>query len=207
MDQPSVPVTNIELSLRGVVRQALEASQRDDVRRLALEVAGDRPNTSIASEVASIMDWVTRVVGFDSSRIVDADEAAFAALMLLLVRGVRCRLVGARFGISWTCWLAYLSDDEEWVTVDPMNVGRVPDRQPDERVEIECGRSLVSRGADDAQPVGRATTLERVAVVAYIRRQARSHRKNDDDADAVLLEVMADRIEGGDHLKSTEEGS
>lgn len=63
--------------------------------------------------------------------MVDADEACLFVLTLLSSVGIRCRLVGARYGQSWTCWVSYDVGDR-WETVDPLR--QRPEREPDERV-------------------------------------------------------------------------
>lgn len=63
---------------------------------------------------------------------VDADGACLFVATLAMSVGIRCRFVAARYGQSWTCWLAYEDGEDRWVTVDPLR--RRPERGPDEGV-------------------------------------------------------------------------
>lgn len=70
----------------------------------------------------------------------DADDAVLAAAAICMAGsdrptsiGIPCRIVGARFGQSWTCWLAY-QDGDEWVTIDVVKNGQRPTLEPDEQV-------------------------------------------------------------------------
>ena len=51
----------------------------------------------------------------------DADDACLFLATLAMSVGIRCRFVAARYGQSWTCWVAYEVGDH-WETVDPLRV-------------------------------------------------------------------------------------
>jgi hypothetical protein len=110
---------------------------------------------TVPEQVAAVMNHILRHIGFDCTDptereflhrfepdrptpILDADDAVLVAATLLLCawpNGIDLSIVGARFGHSWTCWLAY-RDDGRWIMVDVLDGGRQPTRQPDERIDI-----------------------------------------------------------------------
>lgn len=59
----------------------------------------------------------------------DADDACMLLAALATSVGVRCRIVGARYGRAWTCWVAYAVGDR-WDIIDPLC--QRPGREPDE---------------------------------------------------------------------------
>jgi hypothetical protein len=65
----------------------------------------------------------------------EADDSVIAAACACKAVGIPCRIVGARYGQAWTCWLAY-QDDGNWHTIDAVTgldaPGAMP--EPDERI-------------------------------------------------------------------------
>lgn len=73
-----------------------------------------------------------------------ADACIFVAAAAMSV-GIPCRIVGARYGQSWTCFVSYEVDPPagascteplatpRWETIDPLRQKR-PDREPDELI-------------------------------------------------------------------------
>lgn len=112
-----------------------------------------RNYTTNTQRVKSIVDYVadqnrkagpldpTHVESFRTSPPYDADEAVLAAATLCLAVGIRCRIVGARYGHSWTCWLAY-QDEGQWITINVLE-GRLvgSDRKPDEQIVVIVRRT------------------------------------------------------------------
>jgi hypothetical protein len=69
----------------------------------------------------------------------DADDAVLAAATACLAASIPVRIVGARYGYSWTCWLAYRDEAGQWVTVDVLGGERAGERHvPDEQVVVDC---------------------------------------------------------------------
>lgn len=69
----------------------------------------------------------------------DADDAVIAAATACRVLGIPCRIVGARYGQGWTCFLSY-QDGDEWRTVDVLTGKDVAElAKPDEQIVIACG--------------------------------------------------------------------
>ena len=62
----------------------------------------------------------------------DADDACLFVASAAMSVGIRCRLIGARYGQSWTCWIAYEVGDH-WEIIDPLRQ-RSERRDPDEQV-------------------------------------------------------------------------
>lgn len=61
----------------------------------------------------------------------DAVDACAIVAALAMSVGIRCRLVAARYGHSWTCWVDYEVGDH-WETCDPLR--QRPEYEPDETV-------------------------------------------------------------------------
>ncbi len=117
------------------------------VYKFARMLTDDKP--TIRGKAQAIVDAVyKRMI---ATACDDADDIVLAAATLCLAVGIPCRIVGARFGQRWTCWLAYRdlpltgrsgastadSNEGEWVTVDVLDPGRLLDH-PDEQIVVDC---------------------------------------------------------------------
>jgi len=146
-------VTGIKLSLQVLADQSWRDRLDPRVYALARRITGGEPTVdrkvqAIAryarSETAGI-----ELMPFDPAEGpawgagADADDLALAVASLCLAAGIRVRIVGARFGASWTCWVDYWkdggdtdrNDGGEWVRVGAADE---PGRQPDETIDVEC---------------------------------------------------------------------
>lgn len=63
--------------------------------------------------------------------VLDVDDACLFVAALAMSVGIRCRLVGARYGRSWTCFVAYETESGPWETIDPLRqqLGQEPDER------------------------------------------------------------------------------
>jgi hypothetical protein len=72
---------------------------------------------------------------FDAGATLDADDACVFVAAAAMSVGIPCRLVGVRYGRSWTCWISYEVDaDSSWETIDPLRQKKLAGREPDEQV-------------------------------------------------------------------------
>jgi hypothetical protein len=130
--------TGIEMSLKQIASRAWSERLTPDVHKTARGLTKDRPIIidKVKAIVDHIVDW--SVKGHNDPRAhgpqFDADDAVLVAATMCLAVGIRCRIVGARKGKSWTCWLEY-QDGDQWVTVDVL--GGVP-VGADEQIVVEC---------------------------------------------------------------------
>jgi len=87
----------------------------DYISRLARELTDSEPDRN--SKMRALVDELHR----RWSGVVDADDACLFVIALAVSVGIRCRFVAARFGPhSWTCFVAYETEDGRWETVDPL---------------------------------------------------------------------------------------
>jgi hypothetical protein len=150
--------TGIEMSLKQIASRAWSERTTPNVYKTAKQLTDGsyggkeeaRNYTTNTQRVKSIVDYVadqnrkagpldpTHVESFRTSPPYDADDAVLAAATLCLAVGIRCRVIGARYGQSWTCWLAY-QDEGQWITINVFE-GRLvgSDRKPDEQIVVEC---------------------------------------------------------------------
>lgn len=131
-------VNGIEMSLRICAEIARAGSKMKWARDLAL-INQDRL-------VPERVDCVIRAIrAMPPSPILaeppmhDADEAVTGAAAVCLAMGVPCRIVGARYGHSWTCWLGYRDAMGSWHTVDALTGKNVEVPKPDEQITVACG--------------------------------------------------------------------
>jgi hypothetical protein len=159
MDTQKIPNTNIEASLKWIAARAWHDRTHPDVDRLVRELV--RSDAEIRTKVVCIVGWVwsrcrdfipsvvdpttEMVIGLPellAGRAVamDADDAVLAAATVCSAAGVPVRIVGARYGYAWTCWLAYQDETGQWGTVDAQTGESVGERRrkPDEQIEIDC---------------------------------------------------------------------
>jgi hypothetical protein len=87
--------------------------------------------------VFSIDPTVRETVGPFTTGSLDADDACTFLAAAAMSVGIRCRIVGARYGSSWTCWIQYENENGAWETIDPLRQKK-PDREPDECAESDC---------------------------------------------------------------------
>lgn len=145
-------MAGIRTSLEYIAARAWSDHRRPDVTKFVRELTDVHPSPS--DKVAAILKWVvslkpvadpTHEESPDVMRVlsgevhVDTDDAVLAAATMCLVVGVRCRIVGARYGHGWTCWLSYPDGEGMWVTVNTQTGHQVGDwRKPDEQVVVDC---------------------------------------------------------------------
>jgi len=162
--------TVIELSLKQIASRAWRDRTLANVYKTARRLTGKQ--ATVLLKVQAIVDMVRKNArGVDPTvqesflhvdsilraGPVDADDAVLAAATLCLSVGIRCRIVGARRGQSWTCWLEY-QDGYQWVTVDVL--GGVP-VGADEQLVVECQGGEMVKEREYAEieqyDVGRST--------------------------------------------------
>ena len=144
-------------AIKGAVDELAKAAWRNRLdpkvhmfaRKLTDGVVGNRERVvAIADEAARISRQVKEDLGplltealalptdgaVEDLMLVDADEVCLVVAAAAMSVGIQCRLVGARYGRSWTCWVAYEAEagSGRWATVDP--VKRDHDSEPDETV-------------------------------------------------------------------------
>jgi len=127
-------VTDIEMILRQIA--ALAWRDRMDPATYKMTRKLTDKQSVVSAKVKVIVDHVREHMAHGLGVVFDADDAVLVTATMCLAVGIRCRIVGARRGQSWTCWLAY-EDGGQWVTVDVLE-GIGNDRKPDERIDVEC---------------------------------------------------------------------
>lgn len=156
----------IEMSLKEIAARAWRDRLLPAVYRTAKQLTDGsyggkeeaRSYTTHTQRVKSIVDYVRASGPIGVGSYDDADDAVLAAATLCLAVGIRCRIVGARKGKSWTCWLEY-QDGDQWVTVDVL--GGVP-VGADEQIVVECDEV-----ANVAIKVGVESNADRLAKRVY----------------------------------------
>jgi hypothetical protein len=128
----------IEMSLREIARRAREYQGHDAVHDLASSLTRAQPD--VFDKVARITEHVRK-----NSSSKDADDAVLSAAAMCLSVGIPCRIVGARYGQSWTCWLSY-QDEGQWTSLDVLGVPVGDRAKPDEEIIVNCEqKATVSR--------------------------------------------------------------
>ena len=151
--------TGIEMSLRQIAALAWRDRLTPSVHMAARRLTDEQPVVSakVKAIVAHIVDWNGKVSGrgFDPRLFFpfkiagetltteppfDADDAVLVAATMCLSVGIQCRIVGARYRQSWTCWLAYQAEGGLWATVDVFKGVPINDlrKVPDEQITVEC---------------------------------------------------------------------
>ena len=156
--------TGIEMSLREIALRAREYRGHDGVHDLASRLTRAQPD--VFDKVACIVEHVRK-----NSTSKDADDAVLSAATMCLAVGIPCRIVGARYGQSWTCWLAY-QDEGQWTTLDVLGGVPVGDRaKPDEEVIVDCKEeatvSLAGSPARQAEELPGGVQLEARSSTTY----------------------------------------
>jgi|HubBroStandDraft_2_1064218.scaffolds.fasta_scaffold35105_7 hypothetical protein len=156
MDTPKIPNTSVETSLKWIAARAWHDRAHPAVERWVRALV--RSDVGARAKVASVVDWVRSLcsnvdpttaetlaglpellAGGVALVPIDADDAVLIAATVCLTAGVECKVVGARFGHCWTCWLAYQDETGQWVTVDAQTGERAGERRvPDEQVIVDC---------------------------------------------------------------------
>lgn len=86
---------------------------------------------------------------FEDGNTLDADDACVFVAAAAMSVGIPCRIIGARYGQFWTCFVSYEDDPAptascvassprrapRWETIDPLRQKK-PDREPDETVVV-----------------------------------------------------------------------
>jgi hypothetical protein len=121
---PRVHALARELTDREASRQAKVGAIVDHLDRFWVGRSAEPTDAEHVTSASALLSGLT-------ARSVDADDACLFVATLAMSVGVRCRFVAARYGQSWTCWVAYEVGDC-WETVDPLR--QRPEREPDERV-------------------------------------------------------------------------
>ena len=82
---------------------------------------------------------------FEDGDTLDADDACVFVAAAAMSVGIPCRIVGTRYGQSWTCFVSYEVEapvgascteplaTPRWETIDPLRQKK-PDREPDELI-------------------------------------------------------------------------
>ena len=146
--------TGIESCLKHIAQVAWDNRTAPAVHKKARELTDEHP--TVARKVEAIVVHVKRLnrmmgplepTHAETLRIeppYDTDDAVLAAATMCLSVGIRCRIVGARYGESWCCWLAYQDnapgmDNGGWRTFNVFDNVPVDDpRKPDEQIVVEC---------------------------------------------------------------------
>ena len=140
-------MTGIEITLQQLTRTCWKNRLDPAVYRFARRLTDREASrqAKMAALVAELhrtdhhapspVDSETMTVPLDADRLAEVPlEADYACLFVAsgaMSVGIRCRLVAARYGQSWTCWVSYEVGDH-WETVDPLR--QRPERGPDEQV-------------------------------------------------------------------------
>lgn len=128
----------IELTLQALTSIAWQNRLNPATRSLARRLTD--PESNRHGKVDAIVDEMHRCYSIRDPTTpetlrdivaLDADNAALTVASLAMSVGIRCRLVGARYGQSWTCFVAYEVGDH-WETVNPLQ--QRADRDPDEPI-------------------------------------------------------------------------
>jgi len=106
-------------------RQAKMEAIVDELHRRPIRTPDPTPAESFA------VNYDRFGVFLHLSRPLDADDACLFVAATAMSVGIRCRIVGARYGNAWTCAVDYAVGDH-WETIDPLR--QRPEREPDERV-------------------------------------------------------------------------
>jgi len=156
MDTPKIPNTSVESSLKWIAARAWHDRAHPAVERWVRDRV--RSDAGASTKVARVVDWVRSLCSnvdpttaetlaglpeMLASGVVlapiDADDAVLAAATACSAAGIPVRVVGARYGHCWTCWLAYRDEAGQWVTVDVLGGERAGEhRLPDEQIEVDC---------------------------------------------------------------------
>jgi hypothetical protein len=147
--------TGIEITLQTIAQCAWRDRLDPTVYKKAKSLTD--PHPTVPAKVRAIVDMIrltNKVTGdhkitdnetFLLKPPLDADDAVQAAATLCLAAGIPCRIVGARYGQSWTCWLAYGYRDGvrwQWDITDVLRGVLIPvQRTNDEEVVVECDPS------------------------------------------------------------------
>jgi hypothetical protein len=158
---PAPALRGIAWSLQVLAQQAWRDRFHPAVERLVHKLTDDQP--TVTAKVTAIMGWLYRTVGVgvpDPSgqetwvglpRLLDGplhgsldvDDAVLAVATACLAVDIPVRVVGARYGHCWTCWLAYLDESGQWITVNALTGQRVGEwHKPDEQIIIDCRPDL-----------------------------------------------------------------
>jgi hypothetical protein len=131
---PAVPVSSagIEITLRHMVELAKRDARTSVSQKVVRELAVGK--STVEDKVQAVVNMIKDRFVDSPGAVVDADDAVSMAAAGCMILGIPCRVVGARFGQSWTSWLSY-HDEATWVDVDVLG-GRRPDREPDQRIEL-----------------------------------------------------------------------
>ena len=148
-----VKSTGIELTLNVLSDMAWRERNNLMVGRFARAMT--RPEMSRPEKIEAIVDFMQRefyridqqhdpleaevIMGCGTLMglaKLDADDASLLFAALAMSLGIRCRMVAARYGYSWTCWVACEESDgsDKWTTVDPLR--QRPERDPDDTVTV-----------------------------------------------------------------------
>lgn len=160
---PNIPSTSIGVTLDMLTHAAWLDRSSPVVQQLARRAAD--PYVAVGDKVRAIVDEVHRrftagvrspvddesfwapshILAEELMPTLDADDASALVAALAMSVGIRCRIVGARYGHAWTCWVAYEVGDH-WDTIDPLRqrAGREPDEVvwgpvPDGAAEVDRG--------------------------------------------------------------------
>lgn len=142
--------TSIEYTLVALTDLARRDRSNPLVYQFARRVTD--PHAAVGDKVRAIVDetrrrftagvrspvdewtWApSRILSEASMPVLDADDVCSLVAALMMSVGIRCCIVGARYGHSWTCWVAYEVVDH-WDTVDPLRQRERAGREPDEVV-------------------------------------------------------------------------
>ena len=143
------PRIGIDISLHALAVCASRASDRSAVVVLANKLTSDSPDRY--GKMQAFVDELHRrfeyapdplketigpvpieEIGDTAGSTIDADDACLFVAALAASVDIPCRLVGARFVRSWTCFVSCQSEDGSWKRIDPLR--QQTDREPDELV-------------------------------------------------------------------------
>jgi hypothetical protein len=131
-----------ESSLKWIAARAWHDRTNPDVEYRVRELVGSdvgasaKVDPTTAETLAGLPEMLASGVVLAP---MDADDAVLAAATACSAAGIPVRVVGARYGHCWTCWLAYRDEAGQWVTVDVLGGERAGERrEPDEQVIVDC---------------------------------------------------------------------
>jgi len=134
----------IEWTLQSLTRIAWQSRLDPRVHMLARKLTDPEPRREDKMRV--LVDELHRrfIPGVDPSTdetiailppdgsTVDAEDACVFVAAAAMSVDIPCRLVAARYGHGWTCWVSYEAGII-WETIDPLRQKK-PDREPDEQI-------------------------------------------------------------------------